>query len=103
MNGLLDRAAAAQCSPLSDILLSHLRAIDAHYWPGIDGMTADIVLQLYFQAAVAGHVPGKVELLRLYPDLSAELETFFAAAPLPAVKAPEDSSSSAIIGGIRAD
>jgi hypothetical protein len=103
MNGLLDRAATAPSTALSDLLFSHLGAINAHYWPGIDGMTADVVLQLYSQAAVAGHVPGKEELLRRYPELSAELEKFFAAAPLSAAKAPDDSSSAALTSGIRAD
>ena len=63
---------------LNEILLAHLRTIDPHSWPGIDGLTLDVVLDSYSQAALAGQVPGKDELLHQHPELAAELETLFA-------------------------
>jgi hypothetical protein len=63
---------------LSEILLDHLRTIDPHFWPGTDGLTLQLVLDSYFQAEVAGQVPGKTELLRQHPELAAELREFFA-------------------------
>jgi hypothetical protein len=65
-------------SALSEILLDHLRMINPHSWPGMDGLTLDVVLQSYSQAAASGQVPGKNELLRRHPELSAELEAVFA-------------------------
>jgi len=62
---------------LHDILLTQLRLIDAHFWPGADGLTIDAVLAGYTQAAAAGQVPGLVELTATYPELTAELEEVF--------------------------
>jgi len=68
----------ARSVALNEILLSHLRTIDAHAWPGIDGLTLDVVLDSYTQAALCGQVPGKDELLSRHPELAAELEALFA-------------------------
>ena len=69
----------SRSAALNDILLDHLRTIDPHAWPGIDGLTLDVVLDSYSQAALAGQVPGKSELLPgQHPELAAELETLFA-------------------------
>ena len=62
---------------LNEILLSYLRTIDQHAWPGVDGLTLDVVLDSYSWMAIAGHVPGKDELLRRHPELAAELEDLF--------------------------
>jgi hypothetical protein len=62
---------------LHDILLNQLRLIDAHFWPGADGLTIDAVLAGYSQAAAAGQVPGLIELTGTYPELTAELAEVF--------------------------
>jgi len=73
------------CHPeLRGILLDHLQRAWAHISPGVDGLTVDEVLDLYSQAAVAGHVPNQEELLRQYPQLAAELAAFFSPAQLRA-------------------
>ena len=77
---------------LHDILLNQLRLIDAHFWPGADGLTIDAVLAGYTQAAAAGQVPGLVELTGTYPELTAELEEVFAH-PCERASFPIDSSS----------
>lgn len=74
---------------LNEILLGHLRTIDSHSWPGSDGLTLDVVLDSYRQAALTGHVPGKDELLLRHPELAAELEAFFAK-PEPLLKRLSD-------------
>jgi hypothetical protein len=63
---------------LHEILVDQLRLIDAHFWPGADGLTIDAVLAGYTQAAGAGQVPGLAELAGKYPELKAELEEVFA-------------------------
>ena len=74
----------SRSAALNEILLDHLRTIEAHVWPGIDGLTLEVVLDCYAQAASAGQVPGKNELLRQHPELATELEALFAKAePLP--------------------
>jgi hypothetical protein len=66
------------CDPaLSEILLDHLQKAWAHLSPGLDGLTVDAVLDFYSQAAAAGQVPNKEELLRQYPQLATELAAFF--------------------------
>ena len=65
------------CGRLRDILLDHLRQIDAHFWPGADGLTINAVLAGYPGAAAAGRVPGLAELMRSYPELTTELQAIF--------------------------
>jgi hypothetical protein len=76
---------------LNAILLGHLRAMDVHFWPGVDGLTLDVVLDGYCQAAAAGHVPAKEELLRRHPDLADAIEALFVEA---LVHSRPDSQSS---------
>ena len=78
MNGILEQPLMRRSAALNEILLDHLRTIDTHSWPGNDGLTLDVVLDSYVQAALAGQVPGKYELLHRYPELTAELEVLFA-------------------------
>jgi hypothetical protein len=78
MNGVLEHRPMSRSAALNEILLDYLRRIDPHAWPGIDGLTLDIVLESYARVAVAGQVPGKNELLRQHPDLAEELEAVFA-------------------------
>jgi hypothetical protein len=63
---------------LHEILLNQLRLIDAHFWPGADGLTIDAVLAGYTEAAAAGQVPGLAQLTGTYPELTVELEEVFA-------------------------
>lgn len=65
-------------SALDEILLDYLRTIDPHWWPGIDGLTLDVVLESYSRAATDGQVPGKHDLLSRHPELARELEALFA-------------------------
>lgn len=78
-------------SQLDEILLHYLQAIDPHWWPGMDGLTLDVVIDCYCRAASAGHVPGKDMLLRLHPEFAEDLETLFAEREC----VPEYQSSSA--------
>jgi len=86
-----DHADAAHVR-LHDILLTQLRLIDAHFWPGADGLTIDAVLSGYTQAAAAGQVPGLAELTGTYPELMTELEEVFAH-PCTRVAFPSGPSS----------
>ncbi len=78
MNAIADQPSASRIATLNEMLLDHLRKIDPHACPGIDGLTLDVVLASYARLAAAGHVPGKAELLLSHPDLTAELEALFA-------------------------
>jgi hypothetical protein len=89
MNDVLKQPAVNRSSVLNEILLEHLRRIDSPAWPGMDGLTLAIVLESYCQAARAGQVPGKDELLRQHPELAAELDGLFAK-PEPPPKIPAD-------------
>jgi len=62
---------------LYDVLLGHLCRIDAHFWPGTDGLTVDAVVAGYPQAAAAGQVPGFAEIAGVYPELTGELNAVF--------------------------
>jgi len=66
---------------LEELLLEHLGRVDAHFWPGTDGLTTDVVLDGYIAAAAAGQVPGLCDLLDAHPELSCELEVMFSNAP----------------------
>lgn len=80
----------SRSSALNEILLDHLRRIDPHSWPGIDGLTVDVVLESYVRVAMTGQVPGKNELLRQHPELAAELDVLFAT-PEPATNRSADA------------
>jgi hypothetical protein len=77
MNSVLEELPMTCHPELRGILLDHLQRAWAQISPGVDGLTVDEVLDLYSQAAAAGHVPGKDELLRQYPHLVMDLEEFF--------------------------
>ena|ERR1700693_3321550 len=77
MTGVLEELPMTCHPELSEILLDHLQRAWAQISPGIDGLTVDDVLALYSQAAAAGQVPNKEELLRQYPQLATELAVFF--------------------------
>jgi hypothetical protein len=102
VNGILETIQMICHSALPAILLGHLRSIDVHYWPGSDGMTLDVAVSCYAQAAADGKVPGKEALLRLYPELAADLQAFFAAQTssriLPSAPSPPELN-----GGFCAD
>src|SRR4029453_17288771 len=78
MNGILEHIPISGNPALNAILLAHLRAMDAHFWPGIDGLTLDVVLDMYCLAAAAAQVPGKEALLQRHPELAEAIEAFFA-------------------------
>jgi hypothetical protein len=84
MNGTLESSARSHSSALNAILLEYLRSIDPHSWPGIDGLTLDVVLESYARLAAVGQVPGKCALLSQHPELAAELDALFAKPELPA-------------------
>jgi hypothetical protein len=78
MNEVPEQLPMNSNSALYAILLEHLQSIYPVARPGVDGLTLDVVLESYFQAAVAGQVPDKCDLLHLYPEFAAELEALFA-------------------------
>jgi len=77
---------------LQTILLDRLRRIDTHYWPGADGLTINVALENYPEAAAAGHVPGLSELASNYPELRQELEKLFGRAKILASRVPAGHS-----------
>ena len=101
MNGLAEHSSAH--AALHEILLGYLRQMDSHSWPGIDGLTLEVVLACYARSAAAGDVPGKEQLLRQYPELADEIQAFFAASSSSATAPPEEQGSPICTGGIRAD
>ena len=68
---------AASIHSLPEVLLAYLKAAELPLWPGTDALTLVDVLLSYPQAMAAGRVPGRKELLRKYPHLRADLESFF--------------------------
>jgi hypothetical protein len=89
MNSLLECSPMSRNPALNAILLGHLRAMEPHVWPGIDGLTLDVVLDSYCLAAAAGHVPDKDELLRRHPQLAGAIEALFGEFPVRARKEPQ--------------
>jgi hypothetical protein len=69
---------------LHELLLAHLRAVDAPFWPGADGVTLDEVLLSYPQAAADGLVPDLCALREQHPELAEVLNAFFAIHPASA-------------------
>ena len=61
-----------------ELLLDYLRA--GLNWPGADGVTLEEVLLSYPSLAASGRVPDREELMRRHPELTAELEVYFALA-----------------------
>jgi hypothetical protein len=64
-------------SRLQEVLLAYLLAPTAPKLPGADGLTVEDVLRSYPQAAAAGCVPNRGELVRRHPELTGALDTFF--------------------------
>jgi hypothetical protein len=52
-----------------DLLLGYLESARC-YWPGADGLTVLDAIRGYPQAAAAGWVPDRDELLRTHPELA---------------------------------
>jgi hypothetical protein len=62
---------------LHRVLVQYMDRVVCPAWPGADGLTVEDVVGCYQQALAAGQVPGLDELMRLHPELSDELRTFF--------------------------
>jgi len=76
---------------LRDVLLDHLQAEGALPWPGADGLTVEEVLASYPVAAGLGRVPDQEELCLRYPELGAEIRSFFARVRANRSRAAADS------------
>lgn len=61
---------------LQEVLLGYLR--DCPSWPGTDGITVTEILSSYALLAERGRVPDRAGLLRRHPELTAEVEKYFA-------------------------
>ena len=89
------------CNPaLREMLLDHLRTTKANFWHGIDGLTLDDALNSYCEAAAAGQVPNKEELLCQHPHLAAELAAFFTPIQLRAERVASGQAIAASLGQI---
>ena len=62
---------------LHELLLENLRAADAPWWPGADGVTVEEVLRSYPEAAADGLVPDVGVLREQHPELADVLDEFF--------------------------
>jgi hypothetical protein len=62
---------------LQELLLGHLRAANIPEWPGVDGVTLEVVLRTYPQGVADGRVPSPAQLLAEHPDLERQLAIFF--------------------------
>jgi hypothetical protein len=65
---------------LREVLLGYLQAAPSvTAWPGGDGLTLEIILDLYPEAVAAGEVPDWQELLHRHLELATELQAWMAA------------------------
>ncbi len=93
MSGALKPFPMIWSPALSEILLDHLRSTKANFWHGIDGLTVDDALNCYWEAAADRQVPSKEELFGQHPELTAELERFFAVSQVSSAKVSNDPSA----------
>jgi WD40 repeat protein len=100
MNDRFQHLAVTDQNRLKEILLGNLRRMDVNYWPGVDEMNIDLVLECYIPGADAGQVPGREELLSQHPKLAAELETFFKASQSPETRVANVTTFSAAMHGM---
>jgi hypothetical protein len=64
---------------LREVLLGYLQAAaSVTDWPGGDGLTIEDLLDSYPEAVAGEEVPDWQELLRRYPELETELQTWMA-------------------------
>lgn len=63
---------------LEAILLQELARLTPDMLPGVDGMTVDQMLRDYGRWMQQGAVPGPQRLACQYPELAAQLRTYFA-------------------------
>jgi hypothetical protein len=71
-------AAESRRRLLREFLFEYLQMARLPNWPGSDGLTVEEVLLTYPQAAMAGRVPNREQLLRAHPDLTDAVTAFFA-------------------------
>jgi hypothetical protein len=65
---------------LREVLLGYLQAAPSvTAWPGGDGLTLEIILDIYPEAVAAGEVPDWRQLLCRHPGFATELQTWMAA------------------------
>jgi hypothetical protein len=69
---------AVRRQQLYEVLLGYLEGPQVILWPGADGLTVEEALLGYAEAAAAGQVPDRQQLLERHPDLAEELRSFFA-------------------------
>ena len=62
---------------LERLLLDYLYLAVPESLPGVNAFTTSDVLQQYSFLAARGVVPGRGNLLQLYPKLARDLEAFF--------------------------
>jgi hypothetical protein len=68
--------AEARRKLLRELLLNYLQFARLPAWPGSDGQTVEEVLLEYPDAAAAGLVPNREQLLQAHPDLADEVNAF---------------------------
>lgn len=66
-----------QIRRVQELLLAYLHAANALTWPGVDGLTLDVVLRCYPQAAAGGLVPDLSALQLRHPELADLLKDYF--------------------------
>jgi hypothetical protein len=67
-----------QLRRVQELLVVYLCAANALTWPGVDGLTIDVVLRGYPQAVADGLVPDLPALQQRHPELADLLKDFFA-------------------------